>query len=164
MKEYNDYIEMTFRYLRNYNQFKIVIENLEAEKDAKRLLLADQSVAISKYGDDPAGGASELNQTEAAASRRIEIQNEIERIDREIAELQRILDKIDRAIKGLNEEDQRVITMFYLERRSWREIAGVLYCSADWTRKRGKKAVGEIAFMIFGGKACPGQLSFCFCG
>lgn len=164
MKEYNDYIEMAYGYLKNYNKFQIVIENLEAEKEAKCLLLSDQSVAISKYGAQTVGGSGELNQTEAAASKRMETQNEIERIDREIAELQRILSKIDRAINGLNEEDQRVITMFYLECRSWREIADALYCSADWARKRGKKAVGEIAFMIFGGKACPGQLSFCFCG
>lgn len=164
MKEYNDYIEMTFGYLRNYNKFLIVIENLKSEKEAKLLLLADQSVAISKYGDDSAGGVCELNQTEAAASRRMETQAEIEKINREIAELQRILSKVDRAINGLNEEDQRVITMFYLDRRSWREIADALYCSADWARKRGKKAVSEIAFMIFGGKACPDQLSFCFCG
>lgn len=164
MKEYNDYIEMTFGYLRNYNKFQIVIENLEAEKEAKRLLLSDQSVAIAKYGDAPGGGSNELNQTEAAASKRMEMQNEIERIDREIAELERILTKIDRAVKGLDTDDQRVIIMYYFERRSWREIADELYCSADWARKRGKKAVNDMAFMIFGQKACPDQLSFCFCG
>lgn len=164
MKEYNDYIEMTFGYLKNYNKFLIVIKNLEAEKEAKRLLLADQSVAIAKYGDTPAGGSSELNQTEAAASKRMELEEEIDRIDREIAELHRILNKVDNAICGLDSDDRKLMEMYYMDRRSWGEIADELYCSADWARKRGKKAVAEVAFMIFGQKACPTQLSFCFCG
>ena len=52
MKEYNDFLGMTKKYLKDYNQFKITVKNLNEEIEAQIAMLNDESVAISHYGGD----------------------------------------------------------------------------------------------------------------
>lgn len=161
MQKYNDYTRTVIGYLRNYNKFKIAIKNMEEDKQAKLNMLNDHSVPIAKYSDQPGGGSSELNQTEAAASLRMKLKDDIKQIELNIEELQRIITKTDRAIAGLSEEHKQIVTL-RLDGYSWERIGEITYCSGKWSKIKHNKAVEDIAFMMFGQDACPEQLSFCF--
>lgn len=103
MKEYNDYVGMTKRYLKSYTQLHITVKNLDEGIEAQKTMLQDEAVAISRYGDEPGGGSSELNATESAANRRIMIENCITEMERDKAEIECILRKVNRALEGLSD-------------------------------------------------------------
>ena len=164
MKEYNDYVGMTRRYLKSYKQFQITIENLSEDINAQKQLLNSFSVPISRYGDEPGGGTSELNQVEAAAYHRDETKKKILELEGNIAELERILHKLDRAMEGLGEQDKDIIKSYYIEGDSWQQIGHKNYYTEKWARDRGNRALKDMAFMIFGIVAKPQQLRFVFAG
>jgi len=72
-------------------------------------------VPISRYGDEPGGGTSEINQVESAAYHRDEPKKKILELEGNIAELERILHKLDRAMEGLGEQDKGIIKSYYIE-------------------------------------------------
>ena len=47
MKEYNDYVGMTKKYLKDYYQLQIAGKNLTEEIEAQTMMLQSGSVAIS---------------------------------------------------------------------------------------------------------------------
>lgn len=165
MKEYNDYVGLTKRYLKSYSQLKITVENLTEEIEAQKNLLQGESVAISRYDSQPGGGSSELselNATEAAASRRIKIEQQISTMKKDKEEIERLLRKINRALEGLNDADKALVIGYYIDGYSWQQLSQQNYCSEKWVRDKGNKALKEIAFMIFGGVARPKQMRFVF--
>jgi len=156
MREYNDYVGMTKQYLKNYNQFKIIIDNLTEEiKTQRQIAAVDVAAPAAQYGDMPRGGTPELNSVESAAARHEKIQARIRRMETDIAALTRIISKVDRAISGLTEEDADIICAYYLKKQSWQQIARQRYMTEKWTRDRCNRAVKEMAKMIFGLVAMP---------
>lgn len=164
MKEYNDYVSMTRRYLKNYNKLKITIVNLTEEVNAQKELLQGESIAISHYGSELGGGSAELNATEAAADRRDKTKRKIVELENNIAEIQRIINKIERALEGLNDSDHDIVKGYYIDGYSWRQLGIKNYCTEKWARDRGNKALKEVAFMVFGIVVKPEQLMFVFAG
>ena len=164
MNEYNDYVGMTRRYLKSYNQLQITVKNLDEEIEAQKNMLQDEAVAISRYGDEPGGGSSELNATESAASRRIMIENRIVDMECDKAEIERVLRKIDRALEGLSDGDRDLVHGHFIDGYSWQQLGNKTYCSEKWARDKGNKALKEVAFMVFGVCVRPRQLRFVFAG
>lgn len=165
MRAYNEYVNVVRNRLRNYKQFEITIENLKAGIAAKEEdLKSDVNAPISKYGDMPSGGKPELNAVESAAERHMMIRREIDGDLHAIADIERAMDMIERAISGLNDVDQRLIKGHYFDGLTWEELGSELYYSEKWARERAGKAVKEMAGMIFGPKAVgrPVQTHFVF--
>ena len=165
MKEYNDYISITRRWLKEYNTFKATVANMDADIKAQEELLTkaqDLGAPIANYDAMPRGGSAELNAVESAAQDRIRRQQAIyrERLNRD--EIQRIIDRIDRAMLTLEEEDQDVLREYYLDKNSWVHIGQKYHYSERWAREKGGKALRTVAFVIFGVKARPEQLAFVF--
>lgn len=164
MKEYNDYVETTKEWLRKYNQFKIIISNIDDDIADCQSLLRNESVAISHYGDEPGGGSGELNSTESAANRRIKIEKHILDSTRNKAEIERIIRKIDRSLAGLSDADCDLVKGHFIDGYSWGQLGNKSYCTEKWARDKGNKALKEVAFMVFGVCARPRQLRFVFAG
>lgn len=164
MNEYNDYVGMTRRYLKSYTKLQITVKNLDEEIEAQKTMLQDEAVAISRYGDEPGGGSSELNATESAASRRIMIENRIVDMECDKAEIERVLRKIDRALDGLSDGDRDLVQGHFIDGYSWQQLGNKAYCSEKWARDKGNKALKEVAFMVFGVCVRPRQLRFVFAG
>ena len=162
MNEYNDYVGMTRRYLKSYTKLQITVKNLDEEIEAQKTMLQDEAVAISRYGDEPGGGSSELNATESAASRRIMIENRIVDMECDKAEIERVLRKIDRALDGLSDGDRDLVQGHFIDGYSWQQLGNKAYCSEKWARDKGNKALKEVAFMVFGVCVRPRQLRFVF--
>ena len=161
--KYNDYENTVREYLRNYNYFKIMIANLEEDKTDQLNLLSQCSVSIAKYGDSTGGGSSELNQTEAAASQRMKIEENIRRIELNINELNTVINKIERALSAVGSLEKTAISMYYFERKSWEDVGLEIDCTGKTARAKANRAIQDMTFMIFGAVARPSkQLSFCF--
>ena len=149
-----DYIGKTVYYLKNYNQFKISVKNLEEDIEVLQQTMQLEAVApIAKYGDDiTAGGNSELTAKKAQYKAKIvELQNRLEIINR-------IIKKVDRSIEGLEDEEKRIVISFYLDNKTWREIAQRNYISEQWAKKCRNKAVRRLSRMLFGLTAIHEQL------
>ena len=76
--------------------------------------------------------------------------------------MQRILDRIDRALRILPQEDREVLVEFYIENQPWDKIGNSRNYSERWARDKGGKALKNLAFFIFGVRAKPQQLTFVF--
>ena len=164
MKEYNDYVAMTRKYLKDYYQLQIAGKNLAEEIEAQTMMLQSESVAISRYGGELGGGSGELNAVEAAADRRTKMKQQIEDMKRDQAEIERVLRKIDRALEGLSDGDRDLVQGHFIDGYSWGQLGNKAYCTEKWARDKGNKALKEVAFMVFGVCVRPRQLKFIFAG
>ena len=164
MNEYNDYVGMTKRYLKSYNQLRITARNLDEDIEASQAMLQDESVAISRYGGEMGGGSGELNAVESAANRRMKIQADIVEMQRNKTEIERVLRKVDRALEGLGDADRDLVQGHFIDGYSWGQLGNKAYCTEKWARDKGNKALKEVAFMVFGVCARPRQLRFVFAG
>ena len=158
MREYSDFIEATRGYLKRYNQFKATIANLKDDNEAmEHAIELDIAAPISKYGGQPRGGTSELTTVEQAASMISKVQDCIRRNKDNIQNIERILRKVDRAINELKPDDQILIKGHYIDRRSWGDLSAEKFLTEKWARERSRKAIKQMAFMIFGNRALPEQ-------
>lgn len=158
MREYSDFIEATRGYLKRYNQFKATIANLKDDNEAmEHAIELDIAAPISKYGGQPRGGTPELTTVEQAASMISKVQDCIRRNKDNIQNIERILRKVDRAINELKPDDQILIKGHYIDRRSWGDLSAEKFLTEKWARERSRKAIKQMAFMIFGNRALPEQ-------
>ena len=165
MREYNDYVSLTKRYLKNYNQFKVSVENMKEdirslEESIEKSLHV--SAPIAKYGDEPSGGTSELNSVERAADQLVQMKQRLCVMKTDMGELSKVIVKIDRALGGLKEKDVEIINERYFYGYSWEQIGDKHCYTAKWARDRGSEAVKQLAFMMFGMKVKPYLANFVF--
>lgn len=150
MKRYNDYEVMTFNYLKNYNQFKIAIKNLETDKEIIIEQLTSFSVAISKYSAEAGGGYNELSQTESSVDRRIKLEGDLAKIEFNLKILKGKIEKIDRSLAALNPDSKNIIEKRFFDTYDWWQIARLTNYSERWCQRINSKAVKELSKMIFG--------------
>lgn len=163
--KYNDYIDLTKKYLRNYNKFKAAAEALEKDIQSKEELLAgslDVGAAVAKYGDMPSGGYSDLNGVEAACERHLEAMEEIRSEKKDLQELKSLLARVETAFRVVDIDVRGIVTDYYVTGYSWEQISYKHHYSSRWCREKSKKAIEDMAMVIFGIKARPKQLSFVF--
>ena len=158
MRAYGEYIRDTKQMLRDYQKMKVAAVNLTEEMDAIERLLQDEGIAGVRYGDDTTGGRGELTATEAAAARRIRMQGRLSELRMRRDEMERTMQKIDRALASLDEVDASTIRIHYIEGATWGETAERLSYTEKWTKVRGGKALRDVALMLFGVQMRPIQL------
>lgn len=150
-QETRDFIKETRDYLKKYGQIKATIENLKEDITMwQEELDSDIAAPITKYDIQPGGGTSTMSPVEAAAARHDKLMAMIRHNERQIKNLERIIRKIDRAIDGLDPEEQDLIRGHFIEHRRWAELSAEKFFTENWARKRSRKAITWIAFMIFG--------------
>lgn len=163
--QHNDYEDLTKKYLRKYNTFKLTAKALEEDINTKEQILAaslDVSAAIAKYGDMPVEGNSELTCVEAACEHRLKERTEIQNMKNDLAEVNRLLEKIDMAFKVTDGTVSKMIEDYYMYGYSWEQISVRQHYSPRWCREKVKKAVKDMSVVIFGIKAWPQQQSLIF--
>ena len=160
--EHGDCIKETKRILGQYNKMKVAVQNLTEEIEARTAALQGESVAISRYGDEPMGGTSELTATEAAAERRMRAAADIAVMRQRKAEMERTLRAVDRALACLAAEDERLVRGRYIDGYAWWRVAREAGYTEKWACERGGKALQDVGLMLFGTIAKPVQLRFIF--
>lgn len=166
MREYNDYVATTRRWLKNYQSFKVTIENLTDDIDTlAQMNRLDVAAPISKYGDEPGGGTPELNNVERSAEKHIQREKRMAEKRQSIETLELTIRKVDRAIANLSDTEARLVKGHFLENLAWDELGAEFGYTEKWARTHGGKAVRLMAEMIFGPRIVDGgdkQLSFVF--
>lgn len=163
MREYGDYIRETKRLLQNYAKMKVAVTNLTEEIEAQEMILRDESISSIQYGDDRiCGGTRELTITEAAAARRIKLEEHITDMRTRRDEIERMIRAIDRAFESLDDADVELLQGRYMRGRSWAEIAEALNYTEKWVRDKGGKTLCDVALMLFGVITRPVQLKIIF--
>ena len=165
MNGYNDYISITRRWMKEYNTFRATVESMTADiQEQQKLLSRSENLCapIANYDGMSKGGSPGLNGVEAKAYDRLRREASIHRQTLNRDEIKRIIDTIDRALNTLSLEDQAVLTEHYIDGRSWEQIGYCRNYSERWAREKGGKALKSLAFVIFGVKARPEQLTFVF--
>ena len=112
MREFNDCVNLTVKYLQSYNQLIVAKQNLEQiVKD-----MGQEQVAppIARYGENPGGGTPELNTVEAATSRIISNAKREDSIRQDISRIASLLGRLDRSISTLEPEERNFITLLDL--------------------------------------------------
>ncbi len=160
--DHGDYIKETKRILRNYNKMKVAVVNLAEEIEALETELQSESVAIARYGDEPQGGTSELNATEAAANRRIKTGERLTMFRQRKDGIERTLRAVDRALECLSDEDERLIRGRYIDGYAWWQVAQKLCYTEKWCRDKGGKVLDDVALMVFGVDERPKQMRISF--
>ena len=160
--EHGDCIKETKRILGQYNKMKVAVQNLTEEIEARTAALQGESIAIARYGDEPMGGTTELTATEAAAERRMRAAADIEEMQERKRDLERTLRAVDRALSCLSAEDERLVRGRYINGCTWRHVAYDVGYAETWADKRGRRALQDIALMLFGACRKPLQTRLVF--
>ena len=160
--EHGDCIKETKRILGQYNKVKVAVQNLTEEIEARTAALQGESVAIARYGDEPMGGTSELTATEAAAEKRMKTTADIAVMEKRKQDMERTLRAVDRALSCLSEEDERLVRGRYIDGYTWRHVAYDVGYAETWADKRGRRALQDIALMLFGACRKPLQMRLVF--
>ena len=158
MREYGDYIRETKRLLQSYNKMKVAVVNLSEEIEALEIELRSESVAIARYGDEPQGGTSELNATEAAANRRIKTGERLTVLRQRKDEIERTLRSVNRALECLSDEDERLIRGRYIDGYAWWQVARDAGYTEKYASERGNRVLRDVADMVFGMAVRPLQM------
>lgn len=163
MRGYNDYVFLTKRYLKSYTYLKKSVEFMKGDIEALETeLKLGVAAPIAKYGDEPRGGCPELNTVETAVDKRIRLKNRIDALREDILTTQRLLDKVDRALQSLDVNTKHMVMDHYYAGMGWEEVGDRYHYSGKRAGEIGRKALENVALMLFGIKARPVQLSFVF--
>lgn len=138
-------------YLKNYNKYKIMIDNLTDEiKEIEQKLDYEPTASVARYNDNIASTNKELTSVEAVTAQRESYILEIKQLEYRLNSIAMIIRKIDRAMTGLTKIDKNIIVKYYLEEYTWREIAQQYCYSLSWIKKRAIQAIKQLSDMIFG--------------
>lgn len=160
MREYGDYIRETKRLLQNYNKMKVAVTNLTEEIRAQEAVLRDVPIGAVRYGEDGVqGGRGELTSTEAAAARRMRMEERVAWMRERRDELERTIRRIDRAFESLGDEDVELLHGRYMRGLSWTQVAEELNYTEKWAKEKGGKVLRDVALMLFGVVVRPVQMS-----
>ena len=151
--EYNDYMLLTRRYLKDYKKMQSDIGVWEQQKADIKSELSDVSVAISCYGGEPGGGSGDMTVVERQAETRAKLQTRLSLLDHNIGELRRVMKTVETAVSALEPEACEIVWDHYVERVEWNVIADRLYLSSAAVRQRGHRAIRDVANTIFVNRA-----------
>lgn len=151
--EYNDYMLLTRRYLKDYKKMQRDIDAWEQQKSDIKAELSDVSVAISRYGGEPGGGSGDMTVVERQAETRGKLEAKLSLIDHNIGELRRVMKTVETAVRALEPEACEIVWDHYVERVEWNVIADRLYLSSAAVRQRGHRAIRDVANTIFVNRA-----------
>ncbi|WFD09752.1 hypothetical protein [Tepidibacter hydrothermalis] len=84
--------------------------------------------------------------TEDAAIRKIET---IEKLEKQIAKNKITIQKIDRALKSLDEVERKIVEGKYIERLQWWQIEELVKYSGRWCREKRDRSIGKISAKLF---------------
>lgn len=138
------------RILKDYPKMEVDIVNLSEEIAELEAMLKDEPIAAVRFEEERVtGGAGELTATERAAERRIKTEMRIETLKHQIAAIERKQRVVNRAVDVLDELE-RAIVHARMAGRTWEQVADEVNYSERGARKKGEKAIKDIAFMLFG--------------
>jgi len=142
-----NYYKATEKFLYNYNSLKASIENMKQEIEE----LDYREISAVNYEKEPTGKTYAFHSiTEEAGIRAAEKKKLLEE---RIKATQSKLERIDRAIKALNDTERQIITERYINGKQWWQVAYIVKFNERWCKELRRRAVQKVAIGLFGEKA-----------
>ncbi|MCT4507925.1 MAG: hypothetical protein N4A48_04065 [Tepidibacter sp.] len=146
MKKNKDTYKKTEWMLYNYKMLKVSVENLKSE--IQELNMDTTGTGAIRYDKEKTSPTySIVCTTEEEAIANIE---KINRLEKQIMKTQNKIDKIDRALDALNEDEKRIIKLRYIEGLQWWQVAGMAKYSERWCKEKRKISIEKLSLGIFG--------------
>ncbi len=142
----NDTYKKTEWMLYNYKMLKVSVENLKSE--VEELKMDTVGTGCIRYDKEKTSPTYKITcTTEEEALDNIE---RIDRLEKQIIRTQNKIDKIDRALEALNDEERTIIQLRYMNGLQWWQVAGTVKYSERWCKEKRKGSIGKLALGIFG--------------
>ena len=139
-----NYYKATEKFLYNYNSLKASIENMKQEIEE----LDYREISAVNYEKEPTGKTYAFHSiTEEAGIRAAEKKKLLEK---RIKATQSKLERIDRAIKALNDTERQIITERYINGKQWWQVAYEIKYSEKWCKELRRRAVQKVTIGLFG--------------
>lgn len=137
--------------LYNYKIIKASIENNKIKLDDLELEDPEDGMPSTSYGD-PSSKTNKINRAvETAALKNIERKERLKKeLTRTIKRETNKLRRITNALTGLSNIEKNVITMFYIEDKTWMEVAEEMNYSQSWCQELRCIAMDKILLIING--------------
>lgn len=161
-KQWSDYMNTVYGYLKHYRQFKGQITNLDLEIQGIReeiRSLADAKTA--KYGTDTGGGFSELNAIERIVARKQSLEGKLPVLLADRHRVTSLIQRIDNAMLSLGETERKIIQMKFIEGQRWLAISMETQYSERSCQGIARRSVAEITGIMFP-ESVEGQQRFSF--
>ncbi len=165
MRQYNDYENAVFGYLRNYHKLNARIDTLGME-------IEDLKAEITTFGGpkspslEPFSGggnaAEDLNAVERGADKLMNMQGKLDSLEQDRRNIKTRLAQLDRALQSLDGTAEQVVRLKFIEGYRWSQVGMQLNFGERNCQKIGMKAVQDITEIIFGTKAEQTRLNFIF--
>ena len=139
--------EIVKQKLAEYRRIEVKIKNIDEEISIEREL-AKPSVQAVAFGEKVGHGHSELNPVEKAADRRVKASEKIRRLQGEKGIAATRLRQIDNALDALAETEKQIVTLHYIRRSSWANVARKVYISERRVKTKAYKALKKLAEML----------------
>ena len=149
--KYNDYIRMAKGYLRNYIQHQQAVKTITEEiEDIRRELAGKAGKLTASYSAQAGGGFQELNGTESAADRCIDLRVRIAELYSYRREIVEHLERMDRAVLHMTEEERQMVRLVFYDRKSYRDIAEEIHSSERSCQRCVSRIAEKVAEAMFG--------------
>lgn len=131
--------------LSNYKMLEISIRNMKQE--IEYIEKEDGMSGISYDGISTSPTNQCKSATEGIALSNMEkihfLEHSIERATRQI-------EKVDRALEGLEEIEKQIINEKYINSRQWWQVAGIVKYSESWCKQIRRRAISKLIIGIYG--------------
>lgn len=145
-----NYYKATEKYLHSYISLKESIKNMQEQIEQM------EPLGMSGINYEGEKSSPTFKITSATENEAMDIMQEKELINKCITKTLDKVEKIEKALKILDDIESTVIKMTYFERteedrnyQAW-EIAGRANCSERWCREKKRIAINKISVMLFG--------------
>ena len=162
-KQWSDYRNTVYGYLRHYSHFKGQIVNFDLEIQGIRDELKNlYDVNLTpKYGERMAGGFNELSPMERIVARKLHLEEKIPVLLADRRRIESLIHRIDNAMLLLGEAEQKIVRMKFIEGQRWLSVSLETGYSERRCQDIANRAVNDITGIMFP-ESVEGQQRFSF--
>lgn len=143
-KEHNYYKETEYL-LYNYKMFQISIENMKRDIE-----LLKEECGVSGVNTEGINTSKTYKVTSIAEETALSNAEKIEYLERSIARVEKKIEKIDRTLEGLTEEEKKILVNRYFEGKQWYVVAYKVGYSERHCKRLRNEAIEKMITGLFG--------------
>ena len=160
MRNYNDYEQLVYKYLKNYNSFKHQIESVNIEIDGIREILAGLKATV--YDKVIVSGGEQHSSVEQAIERKEKLEGRLLILTANRQRLTTLIQRIDAALATLEDNERKIIELKHIVGENWIHISMQVPYSERSCQRRCREAVERVAAIMFPDKAIDRKADFVF--
>lgn len=162
-KQWSDYRNTVYGYLKHYNHFKGQIANLDLEiqgiqDELKNLYDVNLTV---KYGERTAGGFNELSAMERIVVRKQALEEKLPVLLADRQRITSLIQRIDNAMLSLGETERKIVRMKFMEGQRWLTVSMEIGYSERRCQDIANRSINDITGIMFP-ESVEGQQHFNF--